>query len=127
MLGSQHPGYSGSSDVAKRVIGFLFIGLLGLVIVAAALNRPVTSPQVPSSIISYQHAALLGGGTAADRESSFQSEVLTTTSRVTFLVNVALVSYLVFGCILIPLIWLLLFRQPSRQTSTDYSRGKSID
>jgi hypothetical protein len=128
MLGSAHHQAFASGGVTMRVIWFLVIVLLGLVILETVLKRPAAVTEAPTSFQSYQHLGLLSGPAPAESlTASFQSRVRDTSSRVTFLVNVALLSYLVFGCILIPLTWLLLFRQPRSQRSAENDRGQSAE
>jgi hypothetical protein len=92
----------------------------------AIFNRAAAAPEPQLSVVSSQRSDLLGRGTAAEGQAFFQGQVRETSLRVTFLVNAALVGYVIFGCILVPLAWLLLFRQPRSQVSADGVRGKSI-
>jgi hypothetical protein len=92
----------------------------------AILNQAAARPESRINEGSSQYSPLLGRGASDGGQASFQSEVRDTSLRVTFLVNAALMGYVIFGCIFVPLAWLLLFRQPRSRVSADGVRGKSI-
>lgn len=126
MLGAGRQQIRGGNRVVVRVIWLLMIALSCFVVLQAFRQGPEANQPDGHTETMYQQASLLDGpSTTVFGASSLQAQVQAINSTITFLVGMTFIGFLVFGCIVVPLTWLLLYGRPVRHLASDDSAGES--